>query len=35
MLTQVGDCNVYYEVSGQGDPLILVANMDEDFGIPR
>ena len=30
MLTQVGDCNVYYEVSGQGDPLILVHGTGAD-----
>ena len=30
MFTQVGDCNVYYEVSGEGEPLILVHGTGAD-----
>ena len=30
MFTQVGDCNVYYDVSGEGKPLILVHGTGAD-----
>jgi 3-oxoadipate enol-lactonase len=30
MFTQVGDCNVYYDVSGEGEPLILVHGTGAD-----
>ena len=30
MFTQVGECNVYYDVSGEGEPLILVHGTGAD-----